>query len=231
MAKKNKTEEQPVTNNTIEVTYCEQRLQELGIPAEQNVISIYNPNVPAYFNVPYFAPKGDDIEILYPTLHGELNTYLDGKKEKPYKRIRFKSPENTSQKYKTPKGAGTRCFLPPGIIKKFKAKEPIETLVIIEGEFKAFKADFHGFDIIGTQGIHNTRDKEHKELLGSITEVVRECKVKNLMLLFDADCLDVEYKEDKDLYYRPNSFYTAVKNFREAAKGINVDIYFAHIRE
>ena len=51
------------------------------------------------------------------------------------------------------------------------------------------------------------------------------------MLLFDNDCLQVKYEEEKDLAKRLVLFYSAVKNFREYTKHLNCDIYFSHIKE
>jgi hypothetical protein len=90
----------------------------------------------------------------------------------------------------------------------------------------------HDLWCVGLQGIHNFHEKtDAGTILNSEIELlVRTCDVKNLVLLFDSDCLDVEYHEEKDLAKRPFNFYTAVKNFRELSKHLPCDVYFSHIQ-
>src|SRR5690606_16374465 len=49
--------------------------------------------------------------------------------------------------------------------------------------------------------------------------------------LTDGDTLKVEWAEGKDLYERPNSFYTAVKLFKMFCSDLNVDLQFTSINQ
>ena len=218
-------------------TYFESRMRELGITDSLNTVSVeydcfddYTSRQTSVFS----EGKQSNIDILYVGLNG-LKTYQKGRKELPYVRTRL-NPEQCQKglpKYLTPKGAGTHVFFPPQVLKAYDEQKSIKTLVVTEGEFKAFKACMHGLSCIGTQGIHNTHEIDpngNRILNTEIAELIRVCQVKNVILLFDNDCLTVDYEEDKDLCKRPNSFYSAVRNFREYTKAFDCDVYFAHLK-
>lgn len=220
----------PTANN-----YFQSRLKELGITDELNTITVeydcFDDFTPRQTSV-FSESKQGGIDILFVGLHG-LKTYQKGRKELPYVRTRL-HPDQCKKglpKYLTPRGAGTQIFFPPQILAAYQEKRSIKTLIVTEGEFKAFKACMHGLYCVGTQGIHNTHEldeKGNKILNTELAELIRACQVKNVILLLDNDCLTVEYEEDKDLFKRPNSFYSAVRNFREYSKPFDCDVYFAH---
>jgi hypothetical protein len=218
-------------------SYFEVRMNELGITDRVNTVTIefdcfddYTPRQTSIFS----EGKQGGIDILFVGLHG-LKTYQKGRKEMPYIRTRL-HPDLCKKglpKYLTPKGAGTQIFFPPQVLTAFQEQTFIKTLVVTEGEFKAFKACMHGLYCVGTQGIHNTHELDqngNKILNTELAELIRVCQVKNVILLFDNDCLSVDYEEDKDLFKRPNSFYSAVRNFREYTKPFDCDVYFAHLK-
>lgn len=210
------------------LTYCEARLKELGITDETNSLKIiYGDSSPGQFRF-FSQGKDDNIQINYLDLNGNVVLYDCNGKLKQFTRIRIKNPVNGS-KYLQPFKSGVYPFITPRIIEKFKRRTEIETLFIVEGEFKAFSGFLFGLDIIGIGGIQNFRDKAKNELDNSIKSLIEACKVKNIVLLFDADCLSINFKPERDLYNRPNSFYTAVKDFKEFTKPLNVDVYFSHI--
>jgi hypothetical protein len=215
------------------LSYFEQRMQELGIKQEDIPVIMVEYDHPAYKFLPVFSEnKHGDIEIVYDGLAG-VHTYLSGKKEKVFVRTRLHPDRCTKdQKYHTPKGAGTQVFLPPLILGLYRDKKPVPTLVITEGEFKAYKACMHGLPCIGIPGIHNVyeKDEQGNVLLNSeLLRIIIECQVQNVVFLLDADCLDITYEEGKDLHKRLHSFYSAVRNFRERTKHLDCDVYFAHI--
>ena len=226
--------------DTIEtaISYYASRMHQLGISDEQNTINVeytcYDDHTTRKAFI-FTENEQKGIDILYVGLNG-LKTYLkNGKREIPYVRTRLHPDheKNGLPKYLTPRGAGTQVFIPPLVLKAYEKQEPIDTLFITEGEFKAMKASMHGLFCIGTQGIHNTHERDEREnrvLNTEIEQLIKTCKVKNVVLLFDNDCLTVEFEEDKDLFKRPNSFYTAVKNFREYTKHLSCDVYFSHVR-
>jgi hypothetical protein len=232
---------QPHTNQPLNTTqqfegsYFDYRMEELGITPEINQIrtrfDCYD--APCDQQVPIFSEnKQGDIEILYVGLNG-MHTYLKNHTEKPYIRYRLHpSRVINDQKYITPRGAGINIFLPPLLHSHFQLSKPIDTLLVTEGEFKAFKACMHGIPCVGIQGIHNFLERvpeQPRQLNSELALLIKVCQVKNLVFLLDADCLEVSYEADKDLFKRPSSFYTAVKNFRDYTRQLACDTWFAHI--
>lgn len=224
------------TVNTPALTYLESRLSMLGITPELNQCtaeSFVGDYAQQTFSI-FTENSNGDIHIRYAGING-WKSYFKGKsQEVSYIRTRLHPSRCTEgmPKYLTPKGAGTEVFFPPMVLNAFKEAIEIKTLVVTEGEFKAFKACIHGLFCVGTQGIHNTHEKDADGtniLNTELQAVIRKCNVKNLIFLLDNDCLTVEYNEEKDLSKRPMQFYSAVKNFREYTKHLNCDVYFAHL--
>jgi hypothetical protein len=230
----------PIDNN-----YLQARLAALGITAEINKHIILTESKNTKGQVieevhPFFtADTEGNIEIHYYNLTGQPYSWRkeDTKWPRNYVRTRLRTPgiykgnalPNAGQKYFQDKGSGQFPFFPPRILKKYKAckegvlpdgksaPEPIVTLVITEGEFKSFKGDMAGLDIIGIPSIHgfyngDVRGKLHED----IQEVIVTCQVKNIIFLVDADLLTLKWEANKDLAKRAESFYSSVKLFRES---------------
>lgn len=165
-------------------------------------------------------------------------------KEKTYE----KEGQILTQKYDQEKGSPVVPYLTPGIIEAFTTKKQIETLVLIEGEFKAFKTwltktevpEMENWEFVGIPGIHGFYggDTNHRREINEILQdIILTCKVKNIVLLTDADTLTVKWKEDKDLRNRQLSFASAVVNFRNALHLLIEDktvelsqVYFMHLK-
>ena len=218
------------------ISYLENRLLALGITPELNQCSRESfTDEYSRTNFPIFDENSKgDILIRYAGLQG-WKSYFKGKsQENAYIRTRLHPTRCTEgmPKYLTPKGASTEIFFPPQILKAFDESREIQSLVVTEGEFKAFKACMHGLYCVGIQGIQNCheKDSEGNNILNTELEAfILKCKVRNLIFLLDNDCLNVEYEEDKDLAKRPTLFYSAVRNFREYTKHLNCDVYFSHL--
>ncbi len=221
------------------LAYYKQRLNEVGLTEETNKREVWNDGRPQI--IPIFSANEhqDYLDIPYVTPEGEMEHYTDGKKLKTFSRIRYRVPKERKNadgkivkfRYNQPPSTGVRSYCPPEICIKFKKKEEIRTLIVVEGEFKAIAGSVFGLDIMGIGGIHNFRIKDRNEMEENLSQVIRECKVQNVILLFDADCLKVEYKGDKvDLSKRLADFHTAVMRFHELLIPFNVEFYFAHIQ-
>lgn len=212
------------TNNS-EITYLEQRLTALGITDEIN-------QVKGILHYPQWRTFTDDgkgnIEINYLSPYRQPYTYMEGNKEKEFSRIRLAKPGNGA-KYIQPRGTETFPFFTPVMLEKFRAKEKIPTLYIVEGEFKAFKLAMYGVPCIGIGGIQNFKDSKKDKLHQDIIEVLTVCQVENVVLLFDRDCLEIKWEEGKDLALRPNGFYTALNTFNELLKPYDKQLYFSHV--
>ena len=160
------------------------------------------------------------------------------KSRKPYSLIRLyperTRPDGSAQKYEIPKGEGTPPFIPPEIVEAYEAKKEIATLYITEGYFKAFKAVKHGLPTIGLVSITCMSDRSTGRLHEDLKAIVKECQVKRLVYLTDADCREIskDISEDKDLINRPRNFFSTINKFRELCSDLeNVNLYFAHVSE
>lgn len=209
-------------------SYLIERLENLKITEEDIQISVHDPDYPPQTLRFFTADNDENINILYLTPSGEPIKYDRKGKLIQFSRKRLRIPKD-GIKYTQPYKSGIFPFITPGIIKKYQAGQKIKTLFIVEGEFKAFSGDLFGLDIIGIAGIHSFKDKQKNELDEYVLSIINKCQVRNIVFLFDADCLEINYQPGKDLYIRPNNFYSAVRNFKELTKSLNIDIYFSHI--
>ena len=185
-------------------SYYQIRMSELGVTDHNNLIELSDPEADfprvAQLTKPIFSEDKDgNIVILYYTLDRELITYVqkgEGKtahinaKERYYVQKRLKEPKGDN-KYVLPKGQPTYPFLPMPIVEKWERKETIETLILTEGSFKAFKGAMCGLDIIGFPSITCYKNKETGRLHRDIERIIQDCKVQNLVILWDGDCRNI----------------------------------------
>ncbi len=209
--------------------YLQERLKQNNISDKENTIKVRYKDYPPKDQKIFSQDKDGNIKILYLTPSGYQCQYDHKGKLIDFFRTRLKNPKDNNR-YIQPANSGVFPFITPGVITKFNKEKPINTLFIIEGEFKAFSGYLLQLDFIGIAGIHSIKEKNKSELHEYIIEIIKKCKVKNIVLLFDADCLTVEYKAEKDLHKRLNQFYLSVLNFKELLKPFtNIEVYFSHI--
>ena len=220
-------------------TYFKQRMHEIGITNTADHFFTVEGDFPSpNYKQPIFAEtEAGNIAIHYPCLYGGAEPVANT--EIPFTRLRYKKENQpaTNVKYYQEKGTGIHIFHPPAIVKKFQAKEHIETLIVTEGEFKAYTGSLAGLDIVGLGGKDSFRDDDKKNLHPDITAIIRDCTVTNVVMLLDADTLQVKWdpeeEPDKDLAKGLYGFFTTAINFREAAKlealGLR-DVYFGHLK-
>ena len=163
--------------------------------------------------------------------------------QKQYSRTRLLVPlvnkNGKEVKYLSPSGASLAPFFTPKVIKAYQQGEKIDTLVLTEGEFKAFKGDMVGLHVVGLPGIQGFyANPKTGEIHWNIVNVLRTCMVKRVVFLTDADTFTINYKPDEDLSERPFSFHSAVYKFCESLQGMLHDketslegIYFYSIRK
>lgn len=245
--------------------YYESRLRDLAITEAVNTITSpeYDHQGEAWLPTERIKekkafepnPKGIQINYFLPTGY-PIDWRKDGTKNvRNYSRTRLakeetytKDGQTHTKKYHQEVGSPVVPYLTPGIITAYTTGKEIETLFLIEGEFKAFKAwmaartfpEFESVGWIGIPGIHGFYggDTNHKrEINEIIQDVIISCKVRNIVLLLDADTLTIKWKEDKDLSQRPASFANAVKNFRASLHLLLEDksvalaqVYFMHLK-
>lgn len=214
-------------------TYCQTRLEKLGITNEMNRASFWHEERNYRISVPIFEADADDnIVIHYPSLDGELMGNETKKGWKLYEAIRLKEPIG-GMKYRNPSGVETRTFIPPLTVQRYREKIKIRTLIITEGQFKAFKGSMTGLDVLGIAGIHNYKDGKAFRIDSDIVKICKECEVENVVLLYDADCKDLKYKDwETEITTRLRSFAKAARRFFELLAGeVSANQFLAHIRE
>lgn len=216
-----------------------QRLGPLGVTDENNSILIENPAAefpaPKRHDVPIFREDGDgNIEILYWTLERKLITWTrsgDGSMSdvngKPdwYAVKRLREPKG-DMKYQMPetkflKKEGRPSIYPwlaPELVMKWEQQQEIETLFLTEGVFKAWAGCKAGLDVVGLSSYTHYAEENGKMLLLDVQRLIIDCKVKNLAVLWDGDCLNISEKalaRRDDIAKRPNGFYAAAKKIRQ----------------
>lgn len=236
-------------------SFCASQLASSGLSVEDVTACVKIPDGTSY--VPTFRRGGMDrygnindsdneMLIYYYDLNGNQVMYSrrgTGGKMLPYVRIRWSNPamhldrEGREIKYQTPAGAPTRLYIPQYIRARYQREEHIETLIVQEGEKKAEKACKHGIASVGIQGIFNIGN-EASGLVQDLQYVVQQCSVKNVVLLFDSDWenLHRNIQPGNFVDQRPNAFSKAAIKFKQYVQtlhtlGVNVDIYFGHIKE
>ncbi len=224
--------------------YLNQRLKDLGI--NTNTVDLFD-RENKKGDLPIFtANKYGDIEILQYTLHRkcvlyDVKTTSTGTIQEyaVQKRINPLYTPFTEGKYDFSEAKNTP-FWHPTLIQLFEDKEPIDTLVITEGQFKSFKATEDGILTVGLTSISHFRDSETKTLHTEILEFIKACQVKNVVILWDGDCRNITSKaleKGEDLTNRPSLFYWFAYNIEQhlreffPIKGKNgLQVYFATIK-
>ena len=224
--------------------YYTNRLKELGVTEKdcKTVLNYEVGNDCAEKTGEYqFIREGEKgIDIYFFDLHGNLIYFDDKAKEynrqckttnTEYKITRLAEP-NGDMKYKFPTGVGeTFPWIPPELVKKYKKREVIRTLYLTEGAFKAFKASLHGLDIVGLTSITHYKGKDGM-IYKDIIRLIQDCKVENVVMLYDADCLNISMKDlasGGDIARRPTTFFNSMSSIYNLLLEFDVNIFFAHI--
>lgn len=223
------------------MSYLSDRLAAYHITDKENTFKAESADNPGHF-IPtwqFFSEtdKGD-IQINYLNPDGSTVSYNHGNVQKrDFCRIRYADPEKHKgkdgkpRKYFQEPGTETIPFCTPGVIDAYRKGEELKMLFVVEGEFKAFSLSMLGLPAVGIGGVQNFRDAKKSHLHENITDIIKRCKVRNLILIYDRDCLEVHWKEGKDLAERPTMFYSALNTFNELLKPYDVQLYFAHVSE
>lgn len=128
-------------------------------------------------------------------------------------------------------------FWHPRLIEAFENEEPIETLTITEGPIKAYKATQDGILTVGLNSINAFKDKKTGEFHTEILEFIHKCNVKNVIILWDGDCIHISDKHlesKQDLSQRPSLFFAFARWIRESIYKTNsskkLSVFHATIR-
>ncbi len=226
--------------------YFEERvIDELGLTEDENIIDLEVEGKMCKNKIFTVGKKGD-IEISCYTLHRRPFTYSQkGSQSRSsvnpdvFDVITRFTPHREKlegRKYNITGKTGIHPFFHPEIIRLFEDREEIKTLVITEGYFKAFKATKEGIPTIGLSSITHYRDKEADSIHPEIIELIKTCKVKNIVILWDGDARDISSNavyHEEDLYKRPGGFFSAASKMRDLLKEYtsrNQSIFFARIK-
>lgn len=236
-----------------ERSYFQQRVfDEMGLSAKENKIKLSYDcgdgvrTGTGTFDI-FSEDKNGNIRILVYSLGGWVIQYMSDNQLSDLNASEFmrltnyyvtrKNPANIKEgegKYSFPKGQGIYPFFPPNLLKKYKAQEDIDTLVLTEGYFKSMCASMHGFDIVGLGSITHYADTNTRDLHPDIKRLINTCHVRKVVLLYDGDCLNLsmkDFEKGRDLARRPKGFYNAILNTRDLLVDFSsVLIEFAYVR-
>lgn len=229
---------------TIELSYFEQRMLQLGITADMHLVQnqVYGAFKrgeegfqEASFQIFQPDPAGN-IKIFYPTLDGLKMQFKQAgngasRMSQDYFITRLAAPKE-GRKYLLKRGSGTQPFLPPALIEKYQKREKIKNLFFTEGSIKAFVSSMSGIDIIGFTSITHLSDSMFGEIFSEVKEIIEKCDVERCIWLVDGDCNRLSSKpisEIEDLYKRPNLFFRSAANFKQLLDTYdNIEKWFVH---
>ena len=255
------TKKKPIEAEPIEIkelSYFDQRItKELGITDKQNRIKLKffeaesNTTKEVEYKI-FSEDEAGNIRITPFTLNRELIQYdsvkatpgirnIENSRTKIFYITRQKKPQpytdkngdEQTAKYLFPKGADTQPFLTPGLCSKWEKREKIETLILTEGYFKAFKGYLCGLDIVGLSSITHTKQKDTQTMYTDVLTIIKDCQVENIIILYDGDARNISLKDlekKRDLRRRPDGFINSARAVRELLKDSKIDIYFAAIK-
>lgn len=239
-------QEGAVKDEPKDYTYFHERLDPLGWTPEHNTV-VFPADLAGdrkRHEYPLFdADAEQNIVIPYYRITGQKAEYRReaDKWAKHYtvKRLLIPRirPDGSTEKYKNPTGTSTLPWFPPQVIDAYNAGAEIDTLVLTEGQFKAFAGAINGVMMVGLSGIHNAKNQSTGMLHADVISLLKRCKPKQVVFLQDGDCkaFPAGWPEDpeKDLYYRPNLFFSAARNLGELlkdhARAIGFRSYFMHV--
>lgn len=240
-------------DNTSEVSFFAQRMDAIGVNDSNALITVYNPDAefpqPDKYQTPVFTEDKStgDIEILYYRINGDLIQYeqvSDAKtghinaKTRLYKTRRLKEPKG-DMKYQMPAGRETLPWFPPALVAKYNAGEQVPTLILTEGVFKAMCGSIAGLDVVGLASITCYKQKNGK-LYDDVVLLIERCNVQTVIILWDADCLQLSKKDlqvGEELTTRPATFYNSARKIAELVTKIEFaktrercNVFFSHVK-
>lgn len=227
-------------------TYLNERLEELGITADENKVRIKDSSGAFFESELFIANEHGDIEIVQFNLYRQ-SVMKEGTTTSAGTRWIYAAQRRINPLY-TPFTEGKYDFTDakntpfwhPQLIELYENGEQIEQLVITEGQFKAYKATKEGIPTVGITSISHFRDSETKTLHTEILDFIKKCNVKKVVILWDGDCRNISSKaldNLEELTKRPGNFYWFAFNIEQhireffPTKGKNaVDVFFATIK-
>lgn len=212
--------------------FVEAQLLELGVTDENNCITVFNPEAehpePKRCEIRCFeADRKGNLRINFWTIDRQLIPYYRKGSGKMsvynatrdfFHQIRLQEPKG-DMKYIIPKGTGAYPYFPPKLCDYYEQQREIKTLFLTEGAKKAWRIMAVSDEVycVGLTSITHYKDPETGKLHQDILRLIDVCKVQNIVVLWDGDCLDISEKDLSvcgDLSKRPATFYNSIKQIR-----------------
>ncbi len=223
--------------------YLLERLEELGIDPEENSLELTDKDGQKCKMQVFTANVHGDIEILQYSLKRHTHIYKKGETTAGVrweyhvrKRLNPLYAPFCEGKYDGSESKNVP-FWHPDLITMFENEESIDTLVITEGQFKAFKATKEGIPTVGLNSINHYRDRRTNGLHPEIIEFIHKCGVKKVVILWDGDCRNISSKHleaGTELTERPNGFFVFARTIKSLLQKVfppkKLEIYFATIK-
>lgn len=219
---------------------------ELGLTDEDIYFDVDAPelDLPGRTSIPLISEDKFGNLIFTPCFLSRLlwqvqDESVKKKKPKTYEIIRWKNPEeHDGSRYSYPQKkffSSQMCFIPPTVIQKHEQSVNIPTLGLTEGYKKAWAASKVGIDMIGLGSITHIidTDTDRKGLFPDIVTLIRDCNVRNVIILWDGDCRAVKPKDieqGKELTQRPTTFLRQVVAIASMLKQYDVDVFFSFVQ-
>lgn len=227
--------------------YLNKRLEQLVVSEQDNKIELIDRRSSNYGkreSFPIFTANiHGDIEIMQYSLKRDTFVFTKDKnnanRENYHAQVRLNPlyADICEGKYDFTEAKNTP-FWHKYLIEAFEEKKDVPTLVITEGQFKAWKATQEGIPTVGITSITHYKQKETSEIHSEILEFIKVCNVKKVVILWDADCRDISLKQlekGADISARPKLFYRLADNIKSQIikwnPGKKLQVFFATIRE
>lgn len=234
-------------------SYCEKRLSvDMGFTADMNTVPLYYKGRTG--RTPCWMPlfKSDDKDNILITVYDLDRNIIEypRPKEKLTKTqiqgdnevwdtyfVKRLHPDNVKDaKYLFPSSDDhdrTYPYIPMPLLEKWERRETVETLILTEGYFKSLCGSMHGIDIVGLGSITLFEDKSTNSIYTDIDRIIRDCKVKNIVIMYDGDCTDISAKDlerGDELTRRPRTFLTSLKRIFKLLKDYkSCGIWFMYV--
>ena len=213
------------------MSYLDDRLKQLNITEEQNTVTVEDYDGKQQERHYFTEDKDGNIVIHYYDVRGVIEYYDKSGKLTEFTRTRYNPDNNPQNRYGQDYGSKTHVFCTPSILERYKSKQETKDLYLTEGEFKAFALNQFGIPCFAFGGINSIKNDKRTKLNDDILDFIRDCKVQNVFMIYDADCFKCEWEDGKDMHTRANNFCKSVQELDRLLKPYNVNFYMCHIHE
>jgi len=109
-----------------------------------------------------------------------------------------------------------RPFFDPELVRLYEtyktSDHTLQTLILTEGQFKAFVANRIGLPVIGLSSTTHWRNKGTNAIHDDIIKFTKKTEPNNIVLLWDGDCFNLGRGTSKEPHIRPIGFYKNAYN-------------------